>query len=236
MSSKVVAKAAGGVMSISKVGPMPLRSAVAGSIELAKFPPAGRSQTKRIPHSTLTRDNSQKQTLQSTGIWETVRKAFAIDPNRSSGVPLNPWYRNPPPGSNDPLAYDDPVTLPAGDIADNPYWKRDNRRSYPKLSVMGQSDVVQLLTVGSAAAPKVELIGEAGQKQLVAAKQEGETLGLAKALDKASPKDVAKDVFVDGLPPLPSGQSLTSGAWDVHKYELTEENSYPQGYPCRTFQ
>ncbi|GJN67934.1 NADH-ubiquinone oxidoreductase-like protein [Purpureocillium lilacinum] len=195
MSSKVVAKAAGGVMSISK-----------------------------------------KQTLQSTGIWETVRKAFAIDPNRSSGVPLNPWYRNPPPGSNDPLAYDDPVTIPAGDIADNPYWKRDHRRSYPKLSVMGQGDVVQLLTVGSAAAPKVELIGEAGQKQLVAAKQEGETLGLAKALEKAAPKDVAKDVFVDGLPPLPSGQSLTSGAWDVHKYELTEENSYPQGYPCRTFQ
>ncbi|XP_044717099.1 NADH-ubiquinone oxidoreductase 21.3 kDa subunit [Hirsutella rhossiliensis] len=193
MSSKAVAKAAGGVVSIAK-----------------------------------------KQTLQSKGIWEFFRRAVSIDPNRSNGVPLNPWYRNPPPGSNDPKGYDDPVTVPAGDIADNPYWKRDARRSYPKLSVVGQGDVAQLLTVGSAAQPKVELIGEAGEKQLVAARQEGET-GLASCLDKA-PKDVAKDLFVAGLPPLPSGQSLASGEWDVHKYKLSEENSYPQGYPCRSFQ
>ncbi|PNY25962.1 NADH-ubiquinone oxidoreductase 21.3 kDa subunit [Tolypocladium capitatum] len=193
MSSKAVAKAASGVVSLAK-----------------------------------------KQTLQSKGIWETFRRAVAIDANRSNGVPLNPWYRNPPPGSNDPVAYNDPVTLPAGDIADNPYWKRDARRSYPKLSVVCQADVAQLLTVGSAAQPKVELVGEAGEKQLVAARQEGET-GLAKCLEKA-PKDVAKDVFVDGLPPLPSGQTLASGSWDVHKYELVEENAYPPGYPCRSFQ
>ncbi|KAL3963272.1 hypothetical protein ACCO45_000276 [Purpureocillium lilacinum] len=204
MSSKVVAKAAGGVMSISK----PSLTRVA------------RAETNPPVHGHLG-DGAQ---------------GLRHRPGPLQRRALNPWYRNPPPGSNDPLAYDDPVTIPAGDIADNPYWKRDHRRSYPKLSVMGQGDVVQLLTVGSAAAPKLELIGEAGQKQLVAAKQEGETLGLAKALEKAAPKDVAKDVFVDGLPPLPSGQSLTSGAWDVHKYELTEENSYPQGYPCRTFQ
>ena len=85
---------------------------------------------------------------------------------------------------------------------------------------MNQAQFASLLTVGSAASPKVELIGEAGEKALVAAKQEGET-GLAKALEKA-PKDVTKDVFVDGLPPLPSGQSLGSGKWDVHKYEVTE--------------
>ncbi|RYC63499.1 NADH dehydrogenase/NADH:ubiquinone reductase (H(+)-translocating) [Xylaria longipes] len=77
---------------------------------------------------------SQKQTLESTGIWALVRRVFAVDPNRSSGVPLNPFFRNPTPGALDPLTYDDPVTLPAGDIADNPYWKRDARRSYPKLS------------------------------------------------------------------------------------------------------
>jgi hypothetical protein len=134
---------------------------------------------------------------------------MAIDPERSSGVPLNPTFRNPPPGSNDPLQYDDPVTLPAGDIADNPYWKRDSRRSYPRLSVVNQASFASLITVGSVAAPKVELIGEAGEKALVAAKEEGET-GLAKALEKA-PKDVTKDVFIDGLPPLPSGTSLASG-------------------------
>ena len=193
MSSKAVAKAAGGVVSIAK-----------------------------------------KQTVQSTGIWEGIRKFLAIDPNRSNGVPLNPYYRNPAPGS-EPTPYDDPVTVPAGDIADNAYFKRDTRRAYPKLSVVNQADAVALLTVGSAAQPKVELIGEAGQKQLVDTQEAAQT-GLAKALEKASPQDVAKDLFVGGLPPLPSGHSLSSGSWDVHKYKLTEENAYPEGYPCRTFQ
>ncbi|KPM39040.1 hypothetical protein AK830_g7508 [Neonectria ditissima] len=169
---------------------------------------------------------AQKQTLQSTGIWETVRRFFAIDPERSNGVPLNPHFRYPAPGSNDPLGYDDPVTLPAGDIAGNPYWKRDSRRSYPQLSVVNQAQLASLLSVGSAAAPKVDLIGEAGEQALVVAKQEAET-GLAKALEKA-PKDVTKDVFVDGLPPLPSGTSLASGAWAVHKYEVTD-TSYGEG-------
>ncbi|KAL6864032.1 hypothetical protein J3F83DRAFT_184927 [Trichoderma novae-zelandiae] len=178
---------------------------------------------------------TKKQTLQSTGIWETLRKAFALDPNRSNGVPLNPYFRNPTPGALDPQTYDDPVTLPAGDIADNPYWKRDTRRAYPKLSVVTQGDAVSLLTVGSAAQPKVELIGEAGDKALVAAQQEGETTGLAKFLEKAPKADVAKDVFVDGLPPLPSGQNLKAGGWDVHNYELNEEQTYGAGYPCRTF-
>ncbi|KAF5001330.1 hypothetical protein FGRMN_1087 [Fusarium graminum] len=174
---------------------------------------------------------AKKQTLQSTGIWETFRRFLAIDPERSNGVPLNPHFRNPPPGANNPLEYDDPVTLPAGDIADNPYWKRDNRRNYPQLSVVNQSQFAQLLTVGSAAAPKVELIGEAGEKQLVAVKEESET-GLAKALEKTA--DATKDVFVNGLPPLPSGQTLAGGKWDVHKYEVTE-TSYGEGYPCRSF-
>ncbi|PHH61247.1 hypothetical protein CDD81_625 [Ophiocordyceps australis] len=175
---------------------------------------------------------SQKQTLQSTGFWEKVRRTFAIDPNRSNGVPLNPWFRNPPPGSNDPEAYTDPVTTPAGDIADNPYWKRDTRRAYPKLSVMSQGDVVQLLTVGSAAQPKMELVGEAGEKALVEAKQE---TNLAACLEKLGEKTLTEDVFVDGLPPLPSGMSLVGDKWSVHKYELAEESSYSDGYPCRSF-
>ncbi|KAI6784165.1 NADH-ubiquinone oxidoreductase [Emericellopsis cladophorae] len=175
---------------------------------------------------------TKKHTVQSSGLWEAFRRLFAIDPNRSNGVPLNPTYRNPPPGSNDPIAYDDPVTVPAGDIADNPYWKRDNRRSYPALSVVGQGDVVGLLSVGSAAQPKVELIGEAGQKQLVDVKEQGQT-GLA-AYAKKSPGDMAKDMFVGGLPPTPSGTSLNGTQWGVYKYELTER-SYPDGYPCRIF-
>ncbi|KAK0387360.1 hypothetical protein NLU13_5673 [Sarocladium strictum] len=175
---------------------------------------------------------SKKATVQSTGLWDAFRRFVALDPERSSGVPLNPWYRNPAPGTNDPSSITDPVTAPAGDIADNPYWKRDNRRSYPKTSVFAQADVANLLTVGSAAQPKVELVGEAGEKALVEAREQGE-LGVAKVFRQN--KAVAKDVFVDGLPPLPSGQSLNAdGKWDVHKYRLSE-TSYGEGYPNRQF-
>ncbi|RYP29408.1 hypothetical protein DL767_006748 [Monosporascus sp. MG133] len=180
---------------------------------------------------------NQKQTLQSTGIWERVRRLLAVDPNRSNGVPLNPYFRNPPPGSQDPLGYDDPVTVPAGDIADNAYFRRDVRRAYPRASVVGQADAVGLLAVGSAVAPKRELVGEEGQKALVAATQEGREGGLAAFVEKAGAKAVAADLLVDGLPPLPSGMSLKAGEekWKVYDYALTEENAYPESYPCRTF-
>lgn len=143
-------------------------------------------------------------------------------------MPLNPYFRNPAPGALDPLTYDDPVTLPAGDIAGNPYWKRDARRNYPRLSVVSQADAVALLTVGSAAAPKAELVGAAGAQALVAATEEGQTKGLGAYLATKPPADIVKDLLVDGLPPTPSGQSLASGFWDVHKYKLTEEQSYSE--------
>ncbi|KAI1149137.1 NADH-ubiquinone oxidoreductase 21.3 kDa subunit [Nemania diffusa] len=168
---------------------------------------------------------SQKQTLESTGIWARVRRVFAVDPNRSSGVPLNPFFRNPTPGALDPLGYDDPVTLPAGDIADNPYWKRDVRRSYPQLSVVRQADAVALLSVGSAAAPKQELIGDAGAKQLVAATEAGQSGGLAAYFEKNTAAAAADDLLVDGLPPLPSGQrNKADGTWEAYKYDLAERS------------
>lgn len=144
-------------------------------------------------------------------------------------MPLNPYNRIPAPGSNDPLEYTDPVTIPAGDIADNPYWKRDARRNYPKLSVVNQAQQVALLTVGSAAAPRVELIGEEGAKALVAAEQTGKEAGLATYLEKNG-VEAAKLVLqqTGGLPPLPSGQSLSTGKWEVHKYTLDPEQSYSQ--------
>ncbi|KAL1896434.1 hypothetical protein Cpir12675_002838 [Ceratocystis pirilliformis] len=169
---------------------------------------------------------SKKYTVQSSGLWEILRRFLAIDPNRSNGVPLNPLNRLPAPGSIDPQAYRDPVTFPAGDIAGNPYWKRDHRRNYPRSSVVTQPQVVSLLTVGSAAAPKAELLGEAGEKALVAAVQESQG-GIAAFLEKNA--DVAaKDVFVNGLPPTPSGLNLKQdGQWDTYKFKIGE-NSYPE--------
>lgn len=139
---------------------------------------------------------------------------------------MNPQFRNPPPGGLDPATYDDPVTIPAADIAENPYWKRDMRRRYPRLSTVTQADAVALLEVGSAAAPKQELIGEAGSKQLVAAHEEG-AKGLAIAFEKNT--GLAKDVLgAGGMPPLPGGLHISETG--SKRYELEKEQSYSTEY------
>ena len=120
---------------------------------------------------------------------------------------MNPQFRNPPPGGLDPNSYDDPVTLPAADIAENPYWKRDVRRRYPQLSTITQADAVALLQVGSVAVPKQELIGDAGSKQLVAAQEEG-TKGLSVAFEKNT--GLAKDVLGPGGMPQCQAVSPTA--------------------------
>ncbi|KAH7125660.1 hypothetical protein B0J11DRAFT_487473 [Dendryphion nanum] len=175
--------------------------------------------------------NFSKYTVQPTGIYGFINRIFAVDPKRSTGIPLNPQFRNPPPGGLDPATYDDPVTVPAADLAENPYWKRDVRRRYPQLSTVTQADAVALLQVGSAAQPKQELIGEAGTKQLVAAQEEG-AKGLAVAFERNA--GLAKDVLgPDGLPPLPSGLSLAPDG--KRGYDLDPEQSYENAYPCRNF-
>lgn len=162
----------------------------------------------------------QKYTVEPQGFWGRIHRFFALDPGRSSGVPLNPHFRNPPPAANDPTEYIDPVTSPAGDIAENPYWKRDVRRSYPRLSTVTQSDVVGLLTVGSAAAPKETLkLGNAGKTQLVEVKEEGEK-GLSTYFEKN--KQVFSNVLgPNGLPPLPTsmhrGTHAKTGAYSLIK-------------------
>jgi hypothetical protein len=96
------------------------------------------------------------------------------------------------------------------------------RRAYPRLSVVKQADVVGLLTVGSKAAPKKELIGKAGVKSLVAVVEEGEK-GIAAYFRET--KDVKSVLGKDGLPPLPSGLAMKP---EQDKYHLAEEPSYPE--------
>jgi hypothetical protein len=155
-------------------------------------------------------------TVGSTGVWETIRRLFAVDPNRSTGVPLK-HFRNPPPGGLDPTTYDDPTTVPAADIADNPYWKRDVRRNYPKLSAVTQGDVVGLLSVGNASNPSPKLlVGEEGSKQLVALKQEGDDKGLSAYFETERATSVLDE---NGLPPMP----VSSRTGTNTKYELGEQ-------------
>lgn len=174
-------------------------------------------------------DSKQKYTVQSTGVWERIRRALAVDPNRSNGVPLNPQFRNPPPGANPPEAYDDPVTIPAGDIADNAYYKRDIRRNYPRLSVVKQADVVGLLSVGSKAKRNEDVpqVGEAGAKHLVQVKQEGEEKGLT-ALFKTNKRSTTNIFGRDGLPPFPSGVNRVSTNGEK-KYVMDADKA--EGYP-----
>jgi hypothetical protein len=81
-----------------------------------------------------------------------------------------------------------------------------------------------LLSVGSEAAPKKELIGEAGTQALVAVKKEGE-MGISGYFKKGGREGTLAALGKDGLPPLPSGASLKAGA---DKYHLTAENAYPE--------
>ncbi|KAK6359531.1 hypothetical protein TWF696_000685 [Orbilia brochopaga] len=164
----------------------------------------------------------KKYTLGSTGIWERFRRLFAVDPNRSTGVPYVAQYRNPTPTTLPPLPYHDPVTIPSGDIADNPYWKRDNRRGYPKLSVVTQADAAGMLLLGTAAVPRVA-DGGVGEKQLVEVKSSGESL--VEVMRKVGNGGV---LMKDGLPPVPGRPvkwTQQTGAWAA----------YPDKYPCRTF-
>ncbi|KAF7846004.1 hypothetical protein BT93_L5616 [Corymbia citriodora subsp. variegata] len=165
----------------------------------------------------------KKFTQQSYGLYEKIRRFFAVDPDRSNGIPVKN-YRNPPPGALDPKAYDDPVTLPAGDIADNPYWRRDIRRAYPKLSTITQGDAVGLLTMGSAANPSPKLLrGEEGGKQLVAVKADGER-GLAVFFEKEA--DLSKAVLDEnGMPPMP----VAFRDPKVVQYDLTSEQGFGPG-------
>ena len=103
------------------------------------------------------------------------------------------------------------------------------RRSYPRLSVVSQADVVGLLAVGSAAKPRDDVlqIGDAGAKQLVQVKQEGEERGLA-ALFEKDKKSVRRIFGPDGLPPFPSGASRLSP--DGGRRYVMDEDGY-EGFP-----
>lgn len=176
--------------------------------------------------------SKQKYTIQSIGLWDYVRRMLAVDQNRSNGVPLNLRYRNPPPGAIIPEAYEDPVTSPAGDIADNAYYKRDMRRSYSRLSVVKQADVVGLLSFGSKASPMSSglRIEDAATKKIVQAKHAGEAKDISAFLER-NKKGPASILGPDGLPPLPSGQGrLTPEGGRMYLMNLRRTEGYPGEY------
>ncbi|RPB10513.1 21 kDa subunit of NADH dehydrogenase [Morchella conica CCBAS932] len=166
----------------------------------------------------------KKYTVGSVGIWEKIRRFLAVDPERSSGIPLNQHFRNPAPASVPASDYTDPVTVPAADIAENPYWKRDTRRDYPQLSTLRQSDIAGLLTVGSVANPRIGT-GAEGEKQLATIKEDSAKGVLSLAFEKGGAKSISEVLGAGGLPPLP-GNGM--------KWTIDSSEGYPSKYPCRT--
>ncbi|MCJ1400774.1 hypothetical protein MMC11_003982 [Xylographa trunciseda] len=191
---------------------------------------AGSGAAKQLLSARTAAARWKKYTVQPSGIWARVSRLLAIDPNRSTGIPLNPQYRNPPPGATPPQMYDDPITLPAGDIAENPYYKRDSRRNYPRLSVVKQADVVGLLTLGSAAKPIEGRLGsgEEGGKQLVAVRKEGEERGVAGLFERQ--KGVLNGVLGEGgLPPMPVRLGKGGGpSGKMYVMDQDREEGYPE--------
>ena len=128
-----------------------------------------------------------------------------------------------------PEEYVEPMTSPAADLAENPYWKRDTRRDYPRTLVYSQPYIAGLLSYGNAAAPRIAA-GETGTKALAEVKSG--KLELTSVLQSA---DVGKMVLQrnGGLPPLP-GTGRGRLQW---RFKLNEEKGqgYGQEYPVRSF-
>lgn len=174
----------------------------------------------------------KKYTTRPIGIWEKLRQLLVIAPNRSLGNPLVAYFRAIPPGARiqDAKNYKDPVTLPAGDIQGNPYYKRDYRRNYPQVHGFDQTKVSGLLTLGSAEKPRIS-IGDKGSQEL-ASFTGTLVVSLASTL-----VGVNKSV-VNGELLGTQGEPVVAPA--MHKYKLTilEEpvhGMYTDDYPCRTF-
>ncbi|KAJ8076419.1 hypothetical protein PM082_000842 [Marasmius tenuissimus] len=138
--------------------------------------------------------------LAPKGFWKRFRDAVVVNPEISSGLPLQGINRWPPPGSR-PEKYATPATK-ASDPAQNPYWKRDVRRAYPRLSVVTQAGLSSLLIEHSGnqavAVPAAE-----GEAQAGAVAQPREAMDLSAAITTITS---SAKVFSDSkLPPsLPS--------------------------------
>ncbi|KAK9379891.1 uncharacterized protein V2V93DRAFT_372616 [Kockiozyma suomiensis] len=174
---------------------------------------------------------AQKYTLRSSGIWEKIRRLLVLVPNRSTGNPLVPYYRVPSTGSHpDAELYREPKTIPASDIANNPYYKRDTRRAYPQVASYSQSDIGGLLLYGSAATPRLAK-GETGQQALTTVKDG--SLSLISALASLPKEIVFGEVLAkDGQPPFPAPLTKKT-TWKL--LEEPESGMYPDKYPVRTF-
>ncbi|KAG0143066.1 hypothetical protein CROQUDRAFT_135186 [Cronartium quercuum f. sp. fusiforme G11] len=84
-----------------------------------------------------------KYHTQPSGFWEKFRQRLVVNPEFSSGMPLNEVVRSPPPASATTVQVT-PASK-ASDPAENAYFERDFRRMYPKLEMITQPELSKLL-------------------------------------------------------------------------------------------
>lgn len=174
----------------------------------------------------------KKYTSRPIGIWEKVRQLLVLVPERSSGNPLVQYFRAIPPGARiqDAKNYKDPVTIPAGDIKGNPYYKRDYRRNYPRLQAFDQTKISGLLSLGSAEKPRLS-IGDKGTKEL-ATYSAGNAVSLSSTLNRIDQSVVRGEVLGE------LGEPIVAPSMHKFKWKILKEpqhGMYTDDYPCRTF-
>lgn len=88
-------------------------------------------------------DPFKYHTKPPSAFWDKFRKMLVLNPESSSGMQLNEVVRSPPPASVETVQVT-PASQ-ASDPAENPYHQRDFRRMYPRLEVITQADLANLL-------------------------------------------------------------------------------------------
>lgn len=174
----------------------------------------------------------KKYTTGSTGIWEKIRQILTLVPNRSSGNPIVSLYRVIPPGARikDAKNYEDPITIPAGDIIGNSYSKRDYRRNYPQVHGFNQTKVSGLLKLGSAEKPRIS-IGEKGTKELELYDAD-QHVNLSTTLSTIEPSVIKGELLGTQGEPIVA-PSLNKFHWKILKEP--EHGMFTDAYPCRIF-
>ncbi|GAA6018021.1 hypothetical protein JCM10207_002743 [Rhodosporidiobolus poonsookiae] len=129
--------------------------------------------------------------------WKKVREALVVNPQSSTGNPLPQFHRQPEPASR-PEKFTVPSSK-ASDVAENPYYKRDFRRAYPKTEVVTQDELAKLLIAqgGFEALPPITAPEGTDTKAITA---ESTVPSLSSLF--ASPTAVAAPAF---RPPTPPG-------------------------------
>ncbi|CCH42988.1 NADH-ubiquinone oxidoreductase 21.3 kDa subunit [Wickerhamomyces ciferrii] len=176
-----------------------------------------------------------KYTQGSRGIWEKIRQLLVIVPNRSTGNPVIPLYRSPPPGqSPNGKYYEDPHSIPAGDIVENTYFNRDSRRNYPQLSSFDQFKISGLLKIGNSVEPRVS-IGEKGLKELALVQDPSNRENyLSNSLKTINQGIIDKQVLGDNGVIVAPSLGITQKR-SVHLVNQDEHGMYPENYPVRIF-